>query len=229
MHYSQGVKDKVRYLRQKGLSLGQIFKKTKVPPTTIRTWIYDIILSNKQKNVLLKRTQIALQEGRKKAQKFNKEKKLIKEEHLFNQGRNDIGKLNDRELFLSGIALYWGEGFKNKHEHRLGFCNSDPFMIKFYIYWLEKCLRVGRNEIVARLTLNQIYQNRVEEIQDYWSKIIGINLNQFTKPFFQTSKWKKQYNTDNYHGVLRIHVKESLDHLLKMKGWIEGMKLNMIK
>lgn len=229
MHHLANTKYKVRELRRQGLSLGQIYKETKVPITTISSWVQDIILTKEQLQVLNKRTQEALQKGRIIAQRVRKDKRTKKEEILITKGRNDIGVLNKRELFISGISLYWAEGFKNKHERRLGFCNSDPFMIKFYIYWLVKCLGVERNEIVARLTLNQIYKNSIGEMQDYWSKTTGIHLNQFTKPFFQTSKWKKQYNTENYHGVLRIHVKESLDYLLKMKGWIEGLKLNVEK
>ena len=229
MRHLMNTKHKARELRNQGLSLNQIHKEIKVPITTISSWVQDIILTKGQSQVLSKRTQEALQKGRINAQRIQKDKRAEKEKVLMTNGKDEIGVLNKRELFISGIALYWAEGFKNRYEHRLGFCNSDPSMIKFYIYWLIKCLKVETNEIVARLTLNQIYKNRIAEMQDYWSKTVGIHPNQFTKPFFQTSKWKKQYNTDNYHGVLRIHVKESLDYLLKMKGWIEGLKLNVKK
>lgn len=229
MIHKKDVKDKVRILRGKGFSLNQIAEKTKVPKSTVRTWIQDVLLSENQKKFLKQRTQNALQNGRIKFQKLNKEKREIHGNYLFKEGIGEIGGLNNRDLFLSGISLYWAEGFKNKHEHRLGFCNTDPFMIKFYIYWLEKCLGVNKNKIVARLALNVSYKDKTEEIQAYWANMIGIDLSQFTKPFYQTSKWKKKYNVDNYHGVLRIHVKGSLDHLLKMKGWIEGMKMNVVE
>jgi len=97
--------------------------------------------------------------------------------------------------------LYWGEGFKNKHEHRLGFCNSDPEMIKFYMKWLEKAFSVKKDRIIARLTLNESYKGKTEEIEEYWLKITGLQKSQFAKTFYQKTKWKKQYNEDNYHGV----------------------------
>ena len=225
MHYKQGVKDKVRYLRQKGFSLGQIFQNTGVPRTTIRTWIDDIVLSGNQVLTLRDRVQKALQKGRIRSQKIQREKKEKNEKKLMKIGINEIGKLSPRDFLIAGVSLYWAEGFKNRHEHRLGFCNSDPAMVKFYIHWLEKYLGIDKNELVARLTLNYLYKDKVNETQNYWVKTVGVPLNQFTKPFFQTSKWKKQYNTINYHGVLRIHVRESLDCLLKMKGWIEGLKM----
>ena len=213
MCYKQGIKDKVRYLRQKGFSLGQIFKDTSVPRTTIRTWIRDIILSEDQTFALRDRVQKALQKGRIKSQKIQKGKKDRNEKKLMKIGINEIGELSPRDFLIAGTSLYWAEGFKNKHEHRLGFCNSDPYMIKFYVYWLEKYLGIDKNQLTVRLTLNNLYKDKVNEMQAFWSQIIGISLNQFAKPFFQTSKWKKQYNASNYHGVLRIHVKKSLNYL----------------
>lgn len=228
MRYNSDLKKRTRGLRKKGFSLNQIFEKTNVPKTTIRSWISDIKLTEKQKQVLINRTQLALQKGRIKAQKIQTKKRLRKEKHLFLSGKKEVGVLTKRDSFVAGIALYWAEGFKNRHEHRLGFCNSDPDMISFYIFWLEKCLSVQKKQIFARLTLNKSYKNKTSEIQQYWADLIGIPLTQFTKPFYQNTKWKKQYSSNNYHGVLRIHVKDSLDYLLKMKGWIEGLKSDKI-
>ncbi|MBI4079038.1 MAG: hypothetical protein HY429_01950 [Candidatus Levybacteria bacterium] len=215
--------DNVRELRRRGYSLGQIYEVTSIPKTTIRTWISDISLSEAQLTRLKNRTQKALQAGRLRVQTSAKNKRIGLENSLLIKGKNDIGNLTKRDLFIAGIALYWAEGFKNKHEHRLGFCNSDPKMIKFYIWWLEKILAVNKNDIIARLTLNISYKKKVREMEKYWSELTGLPLSQFTKTFYQTSKWKKQYNVDNYHGVLRVHVKDSINNLLKMKGWIEGL------
>jgi hypothetical protein len=225
VRYNQKIKEKVRHLRQKGFSLGQILKDTNVPRTTIRTWIKDIVLSKDQELALKNRVQNALQNGRIKSQAINKHKRLRNEERLMKIGINEIGKLSSRDFLIAGASLYWGEGFKNIHEHRLGFCNSDPYMIRFYIHWLERYLGISKSQLVVRLTLNYLYKDKINDMQSYWAKMTGISLSQFNKPFFQTSKWKKQYNRGNYHGVLRIHVKESLNRLLKMRGWIEGLKM----
>jgi hypothetical protein len=89
--------------------------------------------------------------------------------------------INPREFFIAGIALCWAEGFKNKHEYRLGFCNSDPDMIKFYLYWLNNSLGIKKENLVARLTLNVSCQNQVKEIEQYWSQVTSIPLSQFAK------------------------------------------------
>ena len=229
MQHNQVVKNKVRTLRVKGLSLGQIYKETSVPKTTIRSWIKDIKLSEEQLSKLKSRTQKALQAGRIKKQKQDKILRFNNEKELLRKAFSEVGNLSSRDLFIAGIALYWGEGFKNKHEHRLGFCNSDPGMIKFYMKWLEKCFGVEKDSVIARLTLNESYKDKTEEIEDYWLKVTRIPKSQFTKTFYQKTKWKKQYSEDNYHGVLRIHVKDSLNMLILTRGFIEGLKLSVVK
>lgn len=227
MHHNQLIKVKVRSLRIKGLSLNQIYNHTNIPKTTIRTWIKDIELSKKQLDILKERVQEKLQEGRIRKQEIQKELKIKNERILINRGKKKIRKLTKREFLIAGIALYWAEGFRNKHEHRLGFCNSDPEMVRFYIKWLKEVLRVKNENIILRLTLNESYRQKSDEIIDYWANITKLPKEQFTKTFYQRTQWKKQYNNSNYHGVLRIHVKKSLNYLLLMKGWIEGLKLNI--
>ncbi len=226
--YSQEIKDKVRSLRiEQGLSLGQIQLITKIPKTTIHLWIKNYSLTVGQKAKIKGEALLLLQKGRIRVQEIQKERKRTKEQELTNKGKKEIDGLTNRELFIAGVALYWAEGFKNKHEHRLGFCNSDPSMIKFYLYWLKESLGVRKELIVARLTLNESYKEKTEKIETYWSSITEIPLSQFTKTFYQHTKWKKQYADKNYYGVLRIHVKDSLDILLRMRGWIDGLRLNL--
>ncbi len=226
--YSKQIKNEVIKLRvEKGLSLGKIRKITDIPKTTIHKWIKNFPLANEQKLKIKNESLMLLQSGRIAAQAIRKRKKFKKERQLLEKGKDDIGHINARELFIAGIALYWAEGFKNKHEHRLGFCNSDSNMIKFYVHWLEKCLGINRRDLTVRLALNIAYKEKTKEIERYWSNIIGISLSQFTKPFYQNSLWKKQFSDSNYHGVLRIHVQNSLERFLEMKGWIKGLELNL--
>lgn len=229
MRHSDDAKNNVRKLRLNGLSLDKIHKETDIPKTTIRSWVKTISLTDLQIETLKNSTQKALQEGREKKQKLEKKLKLKNEKSLREKGINEITTLTKRELLIAGSALYWAEGFKNKHEHRLGFCNSDPDMIRFYITWLKQVFGIIDKEIVLRLSINESYKDNVEMMEKYWSDVTKIPTSQFSKTFYQKSKWKKQYNTNNYRGILRIHVKSSLNSLLLVKGFIEGLKLNLNK
>lgn len=227
MRYNTSTKDKVRKLRKSGLSLNEISAKMNIPKSTVREWISDIELSQEQREILNRKVSKALQEGRFKTQTRNRQKRIEKVDKLLKKGKIEIGKLSKKELLVAGVALYWAEGFKNKHEKRLGFCNSDPEMILFYLKWLKESLGIEKENLTARISLNISHENREVDVKNYWTTITGIPIAQFTTTFYQNTLWKKLYEDNNYHGVLRIHVKESLEHLFKMRGWIEGVKLGV--
>ena len=123
MRRDQLIKDKVRSLRIEGMSLSQIYSHTNVPKTTIRTWIKDIKLSEDQLIIFKNRIQKALQEGRIRNQAMQSKLRNKNENTLMERGRKEIKKLTKQELLIAGVVSYWAEGFKNRHEHRLGFCN----------------------------------------------------------------------------------------------------------
>lgn len=146
------------------------------------------------------------------------------EKELFNLGTDEIGELNHREQFLVGVALYWAEGFKHKDEATLGLATLDPKMAKFYVNWLVKSLGVKKEDLLLRVTANEAYKDKVLEMEEYWAKILEVDLLQFRKPFFQKVKQIKIYaNSGNYHGVIRIRVRRGLDLLRKMRGWMAGL------
>jgi len=166
-----------------------------------------------------------LQAGRKKYQAFRSIIVLNKAKKLSIQGLSEMKNLSRKDLFAAGIALYWAEGFKHKDESGLGLATSDPEMARFYANWLEQFVGISIADLKFRVTANISHKERITAIEKFWAAYLGIPLSQFTKPFFQKSQWKKTYsNRDKYFGVIRIHVRKSLDRLRKMRGWIEGLK-----
>lgn len=214
-------------LRKLGYSISEISKKLKVSKSTTSLWCRQIVLTEKQKELLEVRT------GRKLIKFFRivanqKKERDIAKQKIISLSKRELQKLSTREIFIAGVALYWAEGFKHTAESRIGFCNSDPQMIKFMMLFLKRCMGVESEDISPRLTLNIAFKNKTEIIQKYWSKYLGIPEGQFTKPFYQKVKQIKVYENSNtsYHGVLRIHVKKSSNLLLRMRGYLEGLKNN---
>lgn len=215
----------VRSLRRKGFSVNEIAKKTGFSKRTVSRWCNDIVLDSKQKLVLWSRAKAKYKENFRKYCEDKHQKTLAKISHLREEGIKSVGKLSKRELFIAGVALYWAEGFKK--DMRFGFANTDPEMIKFCLKWLKESLRICNKDITLCVTINIGYQNKIRAIEKYWEKVTGIPKTQFTKPFFQKTKWLKEYEKPNdYYGVLRIRAKKSTDLLRKVKGFIEGLKKN---
>lgn len=191
------------------------------------TWSRDIELTPEQVKILEQNARDPYYGNRAIYLKKIKKQKDLKIGKLKDLGIKEIGKLTKRELFLTGVALYWAEGFKK--DKQVGFANSDPLMIKIYLKWLNECFGYEISDLSLRVSINVSHKNRINKIQAYWSNVTRVPVENFQKPFYQNVTWKKIYeNPNEYYGVLRIRVRKSLDFLRKIHGYIEGLKINII-
>ena len=209
-------------LRRKGRSIRRIAKLLNISPTTASSWCKPVQLSLKQlENLLKSKSRIS---HLRKLAKIKHKQTLIKVNALIEKSKAEINNLTDREFFIAGLSLYWAEGFKSLKEKRLGFCNTDPKMIKFMIKWFKKAIRIKSEDFILRTEFNESHRDRAEEIKNFWSRITNIPRNQFEKPFYHRSNWLREYpNRDKYFGVLRIRVRKSSELLNKTRGWINGL------
>lgn len=213
-----------KQLRRKGESIKKIAHMLHVSVSSVSTWCRDTTLTNEQIARLQKRVTdpyygnklIYLEEKRRT---FNEMVKTLKEE-----GIKEVGILSQREIFIAGIALYWGEGFKK--DHLVGLATSDPKAAVFFINWLQVCFKIPLQDLIVRVTANISYQNRIKTLHSFWSNELHLSQKQFSKPFFQKTTWKKIYeNKNEYHGVIRIKVRRSVNLLRKIYGFIEGLTI----
>ncbi|PIS13931.1 hypothetical protein COT65_01670 [Candidatus Shapirobacteria bacterium CG09_land_8_20_14_0_10_47_13] len=219
------LKFEARKLRVEGESIKVIAKKLSLSPSTVSLWCKDVKLSPEQIKELERRAHDP-QYGKRLENSLKQQRiRIEKTKNLFNEGIKQVGKLTPRELFIAGISLYWAEGFKS--DSQAGFCNSDPNMVKFFLVWLGNRFGYKNEDLRLRVGLNESFCDRTESIENFWSEITGISKEQFQKPFYQKVKWKKEYeHPENYHGVLRIRIRKSTDFLRKIRGFIEGLRLN---
>lgn len=213
-------------LRQEGKSIKEIAKLMKVSVGSVSGWCKDIQLTSDQIEQLQKRRTDPFYG--KKLEYFLRKKKEFEQKVLAlkQEGIKEIGLLSKKEIFLIGVALYWAEGFKK--DHQIGFANIDVRMIRFFLFWLKANFQVTDEDLIVRVTANESYRGSIGELEEYWARELNLSRNQFSKPFFQKTQWKKQYeNPKQYHGVLRIKVRKSVNFLRKMYGYIEGIGNNL--
>lgn len=222
MKRKQKEYEKALQLRKKGKSIKQIAKGVGVSVGIVSLWCRQVELTEEQKEKL-KRRKVRVRHLRRLAKQSHLEK-MSRVKKLLKDAKAEIKPLSKQELFLTGLALYWAEGFKSVKEGRLGFCNSDPRMIKFMLRWFQKALKVRKENFILRTEFNITHQDRTEEIKVFWSKLINIPLDQFEKPFYHHSAWLRDYpDRNNYFGILRIRIRKSSELLNKMHGWINGL------
>lgn len=90
-----------------------------------------------------------------------------------------VGSLSERDLFIAGIALYAGEGFKTGSA--VGMANSDPRIIVAFLTWLRTFFDIDERRLRLRLYLHDGLD--LERANLFWHELTGIPLTQFGKPY----------------------------------------------
>jgi transcriptional regulator with XRE-family HTH domain len=215
-------KIKARSLRRKGLSIKKIASRLGVSKSSASVWCSGIKLTEEQIGKLHKQMVIGGYSGRLKGASIQKEQKRSKINYYLREGEKNIGVLSDRELAVAGIALYWGEG--GKKDSRVRFYNSDYLVIRFIMTWFRKVLGVREEDFIMRVTVNGIHEERIDEINNYWSRITNIPMNQFGKAILIKTKNKKVYeNHFQHYGTLCVGIKKSSTLFYKIMGLIKAL------
>lgn len=213
---------KAREMRSKGESVKDIAKTLRVAKSTASLWVRDIILSVNQLEKLRKKEIKGAELGRLRSALKQKERRKSLIEYNNKLGLKNIGKLTKRELLISGLAIYWGEGSKKSREVEL--CNSDPNLIKFMLNWFINVINIKPEEIKCWVGINEIHRERDKIVRQYWSKITGIPLNQFRKTSFKKVTNKKIYaNFNEHYGTLALSVIKPARYYYKILGLIEAL------
>lgn len=217
-----------RELRSQGVSVKTIAKTLGISKSTSSIWVRDIILSVEQLEALRQSSIKGSERGRLKGALAQKEKKRKLLEEAKIEGIKQLSQIQDKELFVMGLALYWGEG--GKRSRRIEFCNSDPKMIQFLLYWFKKYFSVQNEAFVCTVGINEIHKEREQMVREYWSNVSGVPLTQFYKTSFKHSVSKKVFaNFEEHYGTLSIVVRKSALMHCRLMGLIEGLIVNSLR
>jgi len=215
-------KNKALKLRQKGESIKDIARRLKITKSTVSLWCRDIKLTQEQIQRLHEKMVKGGYIGRMKGAQMQYERRLKKVKEWRQKGIKQIGRLSNRDLLIAGISLYWGEG--SRKTRHTSFSNSNPEMIKFMIEFFRKVCKIDKDRFTAYIGINKIHKNRIEEVEDYWSRITNIPRKQFTKTTLIKAKNKKVYKNFSVHyGTLTIRIKKSSELYYQIIGLIEGL------
>jgi hypothetical protein len=221
-------KHKAVRLRKIGKSISEISDKLAIPKSTVSIWCRDIKLGKKQIERLAKRQASGSYKGRITFLEKIRNRRLRETERLRREGLSDIKKLDSRDLFIAGIALYISEGATSDCTEEVSFTNSDFRTILFMKKWFTDICNVTPERFTIQVRINKIHKNRIKSIEKYWAKVTSISLEQFTKTILINSISQKVYPKNNsYYGTIRLKVKQGTQLRRKINGWVEGLlKIN---
>lgn len=221
-------KHKAISLRQKGKSYQEICQVLKIPKSTLSYWLKDVTLSLKAKQRLQKRVNETSIAALIKRNIKQTELALLRANAIRKKAAQSIGKIRKKDLFLLGIALYWGEGYKRGKEKGVkwkcvDFTNSDPAMISVMMHFFREICGVLDKKFCLYLALHSKKQEK--EAQYFWSKLTGIPKKQFIKTSFQLSKSSKKIRpkTRLPYGTLHIRIQD-VKLFFQVIGWIDGVQ-----
>ena len=214
-------KEQAIILRTKGLTYREITEELSIPKSTLSSWLGHIELTNDQ----IERIHSKNIEIRKKFISYNnikREKALRRKSAIFLKAQKEIGSISKRELKLIGIALYWAEGSKSIEPGIAIFANSDPTMILLLMRWFREICKVP--EYKFRLKVQAYDKIKVKKHELFWSRLTGIPLRQFIKPYIKQSKYSKLRRGNTLpHGTLHVRIAD-INLLTKILGWINSFK-----
>ena len=192
--------EKALVLRKQGKSYSQIKKDLGVSKSTLSYWLRNYPLSKQRIRELRDWSEVRIEKYRETMRK-KREERLGR---FYKEQKKLLFPFNKRELFLAGLFLYWGEGSKRQLA-MISVSNTDPSVIKFFIAWLTKALKVPREKLKIYLHLYEDMDIR-KEIQ-FWSKSLNIPLKQFTKPHIKKNSSKRiNYKGGFGHGTCNAGI-----------------------
>lgn len=210
-------KGKAKVLRREGFSYSYISRELDVSKSTLSYWLRDIPFEPNKvtiKRVGQARLRSAIYKNREKLKSIREAKALAKK---------DIGKLNERDLFLVGVGLYIGGGSKTQNLVRI--VNSDPRVIMLSIKWFKGVCGLKTKNF--KLAIHLYPDNNIQRSLTFWSSVTGIPTNQFGKT--QIDRRKKPGGKPNKlgHGTAHLTVRSLGEKHFgsffsrRIEGWME--------
>lgn len=117
---------------------------------------------------------------------------------------SDISNLNNAKILLA--SLYWCEGCKYPMTNRIEFVSSDENMQLTFISTMRKVFKEDLLESKFRVMLQLHTTHDLDKTISYWSNLLQIPPNQFTKPHITIGKQTRYRPT--YNGTCSLRYQD---------------------
>ena len=215
-------------LRKDGLSYKQIGDHLNLPKSTLSYWLKDLKISAKAKNKISKR---AYEKSVAALVKRNKMQTVLaknRAEIIVNEAKEEFKFLIKNKLFLTGVSLYWAEGYKKgaygSNWKCVDFANSDPDMIQIMLKFFRRVCKVNDNKIKMQLMAHK--NIKIKKAEKFWLELSDLPRNQFINTFVRNKKGKKSSILD--YGTVHIRISD-VKLFFRIIGWIKGLNIYINK
>jgi hypothetical protein len=193
------LREKAIQLRTKGNSYSYIKNELKVSKSTLSYWLRTYPLSRERINELRATSEVRIEKYRQTMLK----KRSTRLEKTYGEEKEKWLPLSEREIYLAGLFLYWGEGSKTTYD-KICISNTDPSIIKFAMHWLIYSLGIQKESV--KVALHLYSDMDVNETINFWSRLLVIDTVHFSKPFIKRSSSQELTHKGYGHGTCSLIV-----------------------
>ena len=169
--------ERARDLRAQGWAYAEICAELGVSRSSVSLWVRDVQVDEAVWSTRVRQTRNY--GARNRAPNALQRAKAEQIERCAAEASAWLGALSERDLFVAGIALYAGEGFKTGGA--VGMANSDPHVLLLFLRWLRTFFDVDESRLRMRVYLHEGLD--LEVATSYWSEVTGIPRSQFGAPY----------------------------------------------
>jgi len=224
------LREQAIVLRKQGKSYTEIQAVINVSKGTLSYWLKNITLLPNEQKRLFKKMNTA---GTRALIKRNKQQTVLAAQRALQtriSARKQMHQLTKQDLFLVGVALYWGEGYKRGAEGSawkcVDFTNSDPDMIVIMLKFFQECCAVPKSKIRMHLMLHD--QSQKKNAIRFWSRTTNIPTKQFVYTSFTISKASQRKRQHLKYGTVHIRIHDT-NLFFRIIGWIDGLRRHHYK
>ena len=177
---------KIHKLRRKGLSLNEIKAEIPVGYGTVFRYIQGVQILPKYRKWWFGKRGGSIK------------RKIIAENEAQKKASTVIRNLSNKEKLILLASIYWAEGTKKDFD----LSNTDPEMIKVFVYGLEKILGIPKSSL--RISIRTYEDLDKQKCLAYWSKIVGVS----PENFVNVDVLKGKKNGKLSYGMCRIRIRK---------------------
>ncbi|GGZ99222.1 hypothetical protein ACFOOM_31385 [Streptomyces echinoruber] len=213
------LRQRARELRLQGCTYDQIEAELGCSRSSVSLWVRD--LPKPEPRYTPEEQRALMHAGLARARAAQAEER----ERIKQKAEAEIANLTDRELLLTGTALYWAEGQKSKpYQRREGvvFVNSDPGVILVFLAWL-KLLGVDRERLRFRVMIHESAD--VAAAERYWADLVGVDVSALQRTTLKkhNPKTVRKNIGEAYYGCLDVRVLQGAELYCRIEGWWNGI------
>jgi hypothetical protein len=205
-------------LRLQGRSIQEIASSLGVAKSTVSLWVRDTPLTARQRRTINARGHSIDAIEKRRLARISDTRKRRKV--LMDTAGVMIERVTPHELWMLGIALYWGEGGK-AYFGSVRLANSDPAVIQVMMRFFRKICEVPEEKF--RGHVNTFSHRNVEAAERYWSRVSRIPRKRFYRTYVKKSIASKHKRGTLPYGTFQIYISDT-KLFFTIMGWIERIK-----